>query len=175
VRYSSVHTPPAFGDVCWSSSGRKQEDRACRVRKPGVTSQAFGVVLLWTLTIGPTPALHGMRLGVVLDRAIPLALWGNPRYPPGAPGGRGPARAPPNLYPFKENPFFGSFQGIRRYFCLAPPAAPGRTKGPVTSRKYRFELIGKPMTSDHSVAGSSPAGYKSSLEADLQAIMRLEK
>ena len=42
------------------------------------------------------------------------------------PGGRGPLRAPRNLYPFKENPFFGPFQGIRRYFAPRRTSTPAR-------------------------------------------------
>jgi hypothetical protein len=52
----------------------------------------------------------------------------------------------------------------------SPRRRPWPNKEDRQSRKSRFDLIGKPMTSDHRVAGSSPAEYKSSLVKDWQAV-----
>jgi hypothetical protein len=62
---------------------------------------------------------------------------------PGALPGEGPGRAPAHAFkPVR-------FQRKSSFWI-------------VSGRKSWFELIGKPMTSDHRVAGSSPAGCRSS-------------
>ena len=114
------------------------------------------------------------------------------------PGG-GPLWAPPNLYPFKESPFFGLFQGnttiflprqdAGRSFYLATGRCPGlyrgmedfrstscrvpnlsKVKRSLKGRKSQLDPTGKLVTSDHRVAGSSHAGCKVSPIAELRTI-----
>jgi hypothetical protein len=87
----SVHTPRVWRCLLihlWSERGRPT--LAGSKGRSNVASFWRG----FALTIGPTPAFHRTRLGVTLDRPMPLGPCGHPRYPtPGAPGGRGDPRA----------------------------------------------------------------------------------